>query len=408
MINSKDIKKHISNNIYAIDDEDTFEVDDAISIEYRQEEIILWSHISCIPKTIEIDSQTSKSARNNSISLYMITDVITMFSEELVRTQLSLDVQKKCSVISYGASINEAGEIHNIYVEFNDIVPTYRLTYEEADELIDYAPNEEKDLYYLLTILKTRREFRLRNKAINVNNSYSKLKIKDNILRLIPYKDSESRFLVSECMILAGTIASIFANNQNIPFIYRAQKLNNIIKYSNKKSIDVPLIVGDFLTKSTLNKAYYAIKKENHDSLGLNSYSHITSPIRRYIDYINNNQIYKYLRNMKIMSSYELEILLSEINLRQKESIDKMRNNSRNLINNWLKDNGKFNLKIYFLRWLSSNSKIALAYFIDYNFEHEIILSNYNGNRIGMPLTIRLEQSNDITIIYRVVKMANT
>ena len=46
------------------------------------------------------------------------------------------------------------------------IMPNYNLTYQEADELIDYRPPQELDIYHLSKLLSRRREWRKKQGAL--------------------------------------------------------------------------------------------------------------------------------------------------------------------------------------------------------------------------------------------------
>ena len=56
----------------------------------------------------------------------------------------------------------------------------YSLNYEDADQLIDYAPREEDDLLQIYRILKKRIEYRISNGAIDLQQSKGKLKTIDD------------------------------------------------------------------------------------------------------------------------------------------------------------------------------------------------------------------------------------
>lgn len=119
--------------------------------------------------------------------------------------------------------------------------------------------------------------------------------------------ESKSQELVSNFMVTANHAASEFARKKNIPIILRTQEL----KLSNGVSAEIKEIMDKCRSKdghkmtvqemSDLGKfmtaANYEANSRGHESLGLSSYSHFTSPLRRYADMINHWMCGDYLVN---------------------------------------------------------------------------------------------------------------
>ncbi|KAK6465469.1 hypothetical protein DFJ63DRAFT_327088 [Scheffersomyces coipomensis] len=119
-------------------------------------------------------------------------------------------------------------------------------------------------------------------------------------------RSSKSIFLVTQHMIFANYSAASFANKNDIGFIYRGQELNlapavreelNQLIGKGKK-FNVPLSEEDNSTIIAITTgAKFVTKPVKHESLGIDYYSNVTSPLRRYVDMINHWKIGEYLLN---------------------------------------------------------------------------------------------------------------
>ena len=390
--NDNHYKDFSNSNCYTIDDEGTYEADDTISLERKGNTYIVWVHISCPSLYIKEGSSIENYAKERAISIYLVENTISMFPKNVVNKLLSHKSRKKSLCLSFGAQINSNGETGESYIFPSIITPKYRLNYEEAEELIDYAPNEEKDLYILYKILKLRNNFRINKGSIDSYNN-NKLKKVRGKLELYEYNQIQSRLLVSEAMILAGTIAADYANKANLPFIYRSvTRIRNQVDQINNNS----KIVKNFLYRKSFSKANISTEAKSHDSLGLELYSQVTSPIRRYSDYINHNQIINHIFKKKFYNLQELKDIIGLINKKVLEATNIMREDRHRNQNKWFLSNKIKYWDIIFLSWLSKSNKIALVYFIDINIEHKINLMSISDLKLGNRLRITINKINEL------------
>ena len=148
------------------------------------------------------------------------------------------------------------------------------------------------------------------------------------------HSDKTSSFadkLVSYSMILTGHMTSKYFYTNSLPYVYRCNSIDQewlnlldetIGKCSSPEEQKMLKIV-----KSHLPKSHYSIDNLGHTGLGLESYSHITSPLRRFPDILNMHALDTcYFDTPDDMDIYELE---EEIKLVSSHS---------NLFNNTLDD----------------------------------------------------------------------
>jgi len=166
-----------------------------------------------------------------------------------------------------------------------------RLSYDEADQIL-VSPGEEEPLGAQLArldtvtaALQTRRRER---GALTIRRPELKIKVLDEdvSIKLID-SDSPSRRIISELMILANSLAAQFAVREGIPIIYRAQD-------PPAEELEIPEeydpIAMDQVFRR-LKKSKFTLAPQTHAGLGLDAYTQLTSPIRRLIDLVIQQQL---------------------------------------------------------------------------------------------------------------------
>jgi exoribonuclease R len=75
-------------------------------------------------------------ARRRSTTVYLPTGAIPMFPIELAAGPMSLVQGEDCCALSFGVILTAAGDIEAYRIAPSRIRPTYRLTYEDVDEMV--------------------------------------------------------------------------------------------------------------------------------------------------------------------------------------------------------------------------------------------------------------------------------
>lgn len=108
-----------------------------------------------------------------------------------------------------------------------------------------------------------------------------------------------SQTLVSLCMVFANHLSTICAQENDIDLLYRTQKMKldeNVKKeldqmlMNNYRKNTVVSIAERLQLIRILNSLRYLTIPDIHQLLGLSSYATVTSPLRRYVDMINQWQ----------------------------------------------------------------------------------------------------------------------
>ena len=379
---------------YTIDDTSTIEIDDAISLEKISNNYKLWVHIASPASYINYDSFIDKYARKQISSLYLASSTIYMFPIELITDIFNLSNNDKRTSLSIGVILNDDGSIFSYEIVQSYVKSTYRLSYSEADELIYYSPKEEEDLSIISKLLENRNRFRKSIGAKEILESQGKVIVKNQIPNIKVIDQTLSRCLISEAMILYGDLISQFTQKNDIPIPYRVQERCGYYNKDNNINTD-NIVLFNFLIKKRFGKTYYSSKPMKHYSLGLNSYSHATSPIRRYADLLVHYQINRYLNNKNIIEKKCIDSNIQLINNLSRENINKSREDQKIWLGKWFKKNSFNQYRVILLSWINRNKKISIIYFIEYKFPTICLLETKLDLQIGQIICIK-----DITYDY--------
>ena len=385
---------------YSIDDSQTFEIDDAISLEKISYQHKLWIHIASPTSYFEYQSAIDKKARKLISTVYLSTNTYYMLPEILINDVFSLSDKEKRESLSLGVIFNEDGSVASTEIVQSIIKVDFRLNYTEADELIDYAPKEEEDLSIISEILQSRKCWRKNSGAMEILESFGKIIVEDNNPTLKIIDPTLSRQLISEAMILYGNLISNFTKVNKIPVPYRVQQRIDKVSKDNIQDSDNKVLYN-FVLKKTMGKSYYSINPMPHSSLGLTSYLHATSPIRRYADLLVNYQLNRYLNNKELISKEDVEQMTLEINNQGRQNIMRYREDQKYWLIKWFKKNSFREYNVILLNWINKYKCICILYFIEYHFSTICNLKSKKNLNIGESFNVQnIVNNNNNDIIY--------
>jgi len=257
---------------FSMDDEATTEIDDALSVEWRDDgSIRVGIHIAAPALGIAPGSELDKVARERLSTVYYPGNKITMLPEALIHhytlgethdcpaLSLYVDVTPDLRVLGTESRLEMVHIADNLRHEtlevlFNDetlrnpAVPDYPYR-RELEWLRDFA-----------AVLETGR-----GKADTVDRVDYNFKLDGERISIVPRKrGSPIDKVVSELMIFANAHWGGWLAENRVPGIYRAQ--------SNGK------------TRMTT-------APDPHVGLGVDQYAWSSSPLRRYVDLVNQRQL---------------------------------------------------------------------------------------------------------------------
>ncbi len=309
--------------IFSIDDENTDDIDDALSITDTPEGTEVGIHISNVAALIPKWSDPDDVASRRGETIYLPEKQIHMFPLRLIKEKLSLVEKTERVSLSLLVLFDNNMDIKS-HRFVNSIIRIDRnLTYPEGTEYFLNDPDGIK----LREIARSLREKRLEAGALIVQLPQLKIKIGESgeISLEKNLMDSAAHVVVAEMMILTNRMAGKYLKDRKIPGIYRSQPepISGDAKSYDKSDPLYPVKVVRFLRAPRVG-----LSPEPHMSLGLDVYTQVTSPIRRYADLVMQRQIVSdLLYGEEDYSEEELENLypMIEVEIRDKRAVERQR-----------------------------------------------------------------------------------
>ena len=388
--------------VCTIDDENTTEIDDGLSVEYLEDGTAkIWIHIADPTRIVEPGDELDLEARRRSTSLYLPTGMVPMFPPELATGPMSLVQGQVCSALSFGVILDESGGIQEYEIHPSLIKPTYRLTYDDVDEMLQLGVQNEPEIADLAKSSYLRRSWRKSEGAIQIKMPESVIKVKDNEEVSIELIDSSpSRQLVAEMMILAGQIGGKFGTENNLPLPYRGQPQPELPP--EEELLQLPAGPTRFCAiRSCMPRSEMSMSPIRHASLGLESYVQVTSPIRRYTDLLSHFQIKAYLRGEELpFSREELQEIVYSVSSSSYEATLVERQTNRYWGLEYLRRNTDCIWDVLVLRWLRQDEDLGLILIEDLGMElpHRFDRPVTLGERLEMQVTHADPQRDEVRL----------
>lgn len=288
---------------FSIDDEWTREIDDALSFRRKGDRLLVGIHLAAPNCFVHKGDILDDAAVERPLSLYLPTTTVTMFPPDLSCRLASLEEGQLRPTMSFQVEFTPDGDISDWSFASAKIRVHRRLTYLEADRILgdsgDTLSSTLQELYRLAVILQTTRE---EAGGVNLNRPELKIMVHQGKISVTEEnQETPSHYLVREFMILANHLAAKYALRHQIPVIYRAQDppsepVTTITCYD-------PLEFDQMVRK--MKKTRLSTYPQPHAGLGLDLYTQVSSPIRRYADLVIQRQLAAHLENQKIPYTQE-------------------------------------------------------------------------------------------------------
>ncbi len=287
----------------AIDDPWTRDVDDALWLEPIDANA--WRvHVLITDATarIPMDSSVAREGMGRTATLYLPNGKLPMFPTVLSEEVLSLSEGAPQPMLDFACRVDASGQVDGFDVRPVTATLARRMTYPEVDGLLGRASlaDAEDPILSMLRPLHALAQALARRRveagAVIVERDEFAVRIRDGepeVHRLA--FDSPARRMVAEFMILACSMAGRFARDHQIPAVYRRQNPPD-----DKSALD-GLVPGSrastFRLLRMLRRAELTTQPDFHWGLGVVGYTQVTSPLRRFQDFVVHTQIKGFLRD---------------------------------------------------------------------------------------------------------------
>lgn len=308
ILNRRPIDSHVGQrrdltglDTLAVDDEDTTDADDAFSIRMlKGGGTIVWIHIADVASVVPRDSLADKEAFNRSVTLYLPDRKIPMLDSRISEGVASLVPNTNPKrALTLELEFDPDARITRSEFYASLIRPTAHISYETADK---WASEDQwgSRLKRLFDITDALCERRAEQGALIVDRQEIKVRVRDDVIEVKIIEDTKARLAVQELMITINSEAGAFCSENKIPAIYRVQ---NAPEYSEAGFDPENPFQG-------LRPASLSLIPAAHDSLGIERYIQLSSPIRRYPDLIMQRQIAGFLAAGQPTYQDDLKLLI--------------------------------------------------------------------------------------------------
>ncbi|MBY6220609.1 ribonuclease R [Marinobacter nauticus] len=326
--------------LVTIDDESARDFDDAIYCEPRPRGgYRLVVAIADVSHYVRPGSPLDEEAIQRGNSVYFPDHVVPMLPEKLSNGLCSLnpDVDRLCMVADM--TISAAGNISG-YTFYQAVMRSHaRLTYNKVSAMLEHPDTEQgyklsahyadllPHLHNLYGLYKLLRKARTERGAIDFETTETKIVFdaQRKIEEIVPVHRNDAHKIVEECMLCANVATARFLKKHKIPALYRVhdgpseERLGNLRLFLSElglqlgggdkpSSADYQALLGQVADRPdanviqmvmlrSLSQAVYSPEEAGHFGLGFASYTHFTSPIRRYPDLIVHRAIKSRIHN---------------------------------------------------------------------------------------------------------------
>ncbi len=283
-----------------IDGSTTLDYDDALSIEEQDGNYLVGIHISDVAHYVRPGDALFQEAMNRGTSIYFPENQVPMLPRHLSQGICSLIQGEIRAALSFMILLSKDAEVLRVRIKPSIIKVARRLTYDEADSLIE----RDTELSVLNMLRKQLRQKRIQSGALLLPfpdvNIYISPNGKPHIS--LGATDTPARTLVSEMMILANTEAARYVSDRLAPGLFRSQAPPK--KYIvNGEEDDLFLNTRQ---RKQLSRGELLTTAKKHSGLGVNQYTTVTSPIRRLLDLVMQHQLHSIVRRKELCFTEEM------------------------------------------------------------------------------------------------------
>ncbi len=275
---------------FSIDDSATTEIDDALSVQgLGSGTVVFGIHIAAPGLAITADSPLDQLARARLSTVYMPGWKLTMLPDEVVQAYTLVE-GRDCPAVSLYVTLDEATlEVRASETRLERVAIAVNLRHDQLDAIVteaallgetpaDYAHAAELAFAFRLARhLKAKRE-QVRGKPETFNRPDYSFRLdgdgahepqgQELVAITTRQRGAPLDLIVAEAMILANSTWGGWLAECGVPGIYRSQ---------------ASLLPGV--------KVRMGVKPAPHAGMGVAQYTWATSPLRRYVDLVNQWQI---------------------------------------------------------------------------------------------------------------------
>ena len=347
---------------FTIDPATAKDFDDALSVQQLDNgNYEIGIHIADVSHYVRPGSELDKEAARRTTSVYLVDRVLPMLPEKLSNGVCSLRPEEEKLTFSAIFELDHQANIVEEWFGRTVIYSDRRFTYEQAQERLDSGEGDyAEELRLLNRFAHQLRRKRMKKGAINFESPEIRFVLGEDGVPLDVYlkERRDANMLIEDFMLLANKRVGALMHglHQKLgfiwPMVYRIHDTPDMERVDQfmgfAAQIGYPMAIKNVeqvkrayakllqevagkpeeevlqqLAIRTMAKAAYSTDNIGHYGLGFDTYSHFTSPIRRYADVLAHRILHDYLSGSnKRMKHNELEELCKHISKKERDAME--------------------------------------------------------------------------------------
>ena len=276
---------------FSLDDVGTTEIDDAFSVQRLADGVRIGIHISAPALGFAPGSDLDTIARERLSTAYMPGRKFTMLPADVV-ARFSLDHGGELPAVSLYVDLAEDHSVRARHTRLERVPVVANLRHVDYDVLNEAfekdAPSELPYAEDLRTLWRAAKALEARRGRPSAGSALDyNFHVEGERVRIVPRKrGAPLDKLVSEMMILANSTWGELLAERDVAALYRVQ---------------------------STGKVRFSVHPEAHEGLGVSCYAWMSSPLRRYVDLVNQWQLAAALAGRKPPFARNSDALLTAL-----------------------------------------------------------------------------------------------
>ncbi|MFW5992842.1 MAG: ribonuclease catalytic domain-containing protein [Desulfohalobiaceae bacterium] len=308
--------------LFSIDSSSTQDIDDAFCLAASSDHgFELQLAVACPVLEWEFGSDLDQAVAHRFSSLYLPEGTTHMLPEELGTQLFSLHAGRSRPVLLLQLSLDQEGTLQQVQPRLTWTSLRENLTYTQVETSLEQGQGSV-ELNLALHLARLLRSKRIQQGAVIIEQEEPLLRLwqeQDQVQVELkePSTHPQAQLMVSEFMILANQALAIWAKDRDLPMLYRTQDIQLSRDYAGVWQDPVNI----FKVMREMSGSRLDHRPRPHASLGAQAYAPVTSPLRRYSDFLNLAQVFYFLRQGRaLLSSQDLERKIPYLSARAQEA----------------------------------------------------------------------------------------
>lgn len=277
-----------------IDHPGTHDRDDAIWVERDGDGWRVWVHVADVASVVRLGSADDIEASRRVETRYLPDTIIGMLPRQLQdEATLREDAELATCLIEF--TVSPAGELAIAGIGQGKLTDAYAVSFHDTTQILADSSHQLNDVlgnaHNLARVLLARRQSAGALAIYDLLHGWATTE-EGTIVELAESERNAGYVIVQELMIAANDVAASWAVQHEVPLLFRnhnegSADRDDLATWLEAAEDETRLLTARQQLSSALRPAVYEATATGHFGLSLSAYTHVTSPLRRYPDLVN-------------------------------------------------------------------------------------------------------------------------